>query len=134
MCTAYETPRPLRARCSPRKTTLPESGNISRPFKLPAPGKEDVINSDTGRKRSRLIQVICEEWLEAQEYPGTLDSEVVYERLISEGEHFAEGEMDALLTHLRDKEQIIHGPVLFDREMRAKHGAMTITSIADWLC
>jgi hypothetical protein len=42
--------------------------------------------------------------------------------------------MDALLTHLRDKEQIIHGPVLFDREMRAKHGAMTITSIADWLC
>ncbi len=43
----------------------------------------------------------------AQEYPGTLDSEVVYDRLVSEGEHFAEGEMDALLTHLRDKEHII---------------------------
>jgi hypothetical protein len=56
------------------------------------------MNSDTGRKRSRLIQVICEEWLEAQEYPGTLDSEVVYDRLVSEGEHFAAGEMDALLT------------------------------------
>ncbi len=43
--------------------------------------------------------------------------------------------MDALLTHLRDKEQIIHGPVLFfDREERAKHGAMSITGIADWLC
>ena len=92
------------------------------------------MNSDTGRKRSRLIQVICEEWLEAQEYPGTLDSEVVYDRLVSEGEHFAAGEMNALLTHLREKEQIIHGPVLFDREMRAKHGAMTITGIADWLC
>ena len=92
------------------------------------------MNSDTAQKRSRLIQVICEEWLEAQEYPGTLDSEVVYERLVSEGEHFAEGEMDALLTHLRDKEQIIHGPVLLDREARAKHGAMTITGIAHWLC
>ncbi len=43
--------------------------------------------------------------------------------------------MDVLLTHLRDKEQIIHGPVLFfDREERAKHGAMSITGIADWLC
>ena len=92
------------------------------------------MTSDIGRKRSRLIQIICEEWFKAQEYPGTLDSEVVYNRLVSEGEHFAEGEMDALLTHLRDKEQIIHGPVLFDREMRAKHGAMTITSIAHWLC
>ena len=92
------------------------------------------MTSDIGRKRSRLIQIICEEWITAQEYPGTLDSEVVYNRLVSEGERFAEGEMDALLTYLRDKEQIIHGPVLFDREMRAKHGAMTITSIADWLC
>jgi hypothetical protein len=43
--------------------------------------------------------------------------------------------MDSLLTQLRDKEQIIHGPVLyFDREERAKHGAMTITGIADLLC
>jgi hypothetical protein len=93
------------------------------------------VSLEIGRKRSRLIQVICEEWLKAQEYPGTLDSEVIYERLVSEGEHFAEGEMDALLTHLRDKEQIIHGPVLFfDREERAKHGAMTITGIADGLC
>jgi hypothetical protein len=92
------------------------------------------MTSDIGRNRSRLIQIICEEWITAQEYPGTLDSEVVYDRLVSEGEHFAEGEMDALLTHLRVKEQIIHGPVLFDREMRAKHGAMTITAIADWLC
>jgi hypothetical protein len=93
------------------------------------------MTSDIGRKRSRLIQIICEEWITAQEYPGTLDSEAVYDRLVSEGEHFAEGEMDALLTHLRDKEQIIHGPVLyFDREERAKHGAMTITKIADWLC
>jgi hypothetical protein len=93
------------------------------------------MTSDIGRKRSRLIQIICEEWITAQEYPGTLDSEVVYDRLVSEGEHFAEGEMDALLTHLRDKEQIIHGPVLyFDRERRAKHGAMIITGGADWLC
>lgn len=92
------------------------------------------MTSDTGRKRSRLIQVICEEWSKAQEYPGTLDSEVLYDRLISEGERFAEGEMDALLTHLRDKEQIIDGPVLFDREKRARHGAMTIASVADWLC
>ena len=92
------------------------------------------MTSDIGRKRSRLIQVICEEWITAQEYPGTLGSEVLYDRLVSEGEHFAEGEMDALLTHLRDEEQIIHGPVLFDREMRAKHGAMTITAIAHWLC
>ena len=58
----------------------------------------------------------------------------MYDRLVSEGEHFAAGEMDALLTHLREKEQIIHGPVLFDRDMRAKHDAMTITGIADWLC
>jgi hypothetical protein len=93
-----------------------------------------LMTSDIGRKRSRLIQIICEEWITAQEYPGTLDSEVVYDRLVSEGEHFAEGEMDALLTRLRDKEQIIHGPVLCDREMRAKHGAMIITAIADWLC
>ena len=93
------------------------------------------MTSDIGRKRSRLIQIICEEWIRAQEYPGTLDSEVVYDRLVSEGEHFAEGEMAAPLTHLRDKEQIIHGPVLyFDREERAKHGAMSITGIADWLC
>ena len=60
------------------------------------------MSLEIGRKRSRLIQVICEEWLKAQEYPGTLDSEVVYDRLVSEGEHFAEGEMDALLTHLRE--------------------------------
>jgi ribonuclease HI len=40
----------------------------------------------------------------------------------------SEGKIDALLTSLRDKEQLIHGPVLFDREMRAKHGAMTITT------
>ena len=93
------------------------------------------MSLEIGRKRSRLIQVICEEWLKAQEYPGTLDSEVVYDRLVSEGEHFADGEMDSLLTDLRDKEQIIRGPVLyFDREERAKHGAMTITGIAGWLC
>jgi hypothetical protein len=89
---------------------------------------------DYDRKRPRLIQVICEEWAKAQEYPGTLDSEIVYDRMISEGEHFVKGEMDALLTHLREKEQVIHGPVLFDREERAKHGAMTITGIAHWLC
>jgi hypothetical protein len=66
---------------------------------------------------------------------GTLDSEVVYERLVCEGEHFADGEMDSLLTHLRDKEQIIRGlGLFFDRDMRAKHGAMTITGIAHWLC
>jgi hypothetical protein len=93
------------------------------------------MTSDIGLKRARLIQIICEEWIRAQEYPGTLDREVVYDRLVSEGEHFAEGEMDALLTHLRDKEQIIHCPVLFfDREQRARHGAMSITRTADWLC
>jgi hypothetical protein len=73
------------------------------------------MTSDIGRKRSRLIQIICQGWITAQEYPGTLDSEIVYDRLLSEGEHFAEGEMDALLTHLRDKEQIIHDPVLHFR-------------------
>lgn len=93
------------------------------------------MSLEIGRKRSRLIQIICEEWIRAQEYPGPRDSEVIYERLVSEGEHFAKGEMDFLLTHLRDKEQIIRGPVLyFDREERAKHGAITITGIADWLC
>jgi hypothetical protein len=93
------------------------------------------VSLEIDRKRSRLIQIICEEWIRAQEYPGTLDSEVVYDWLGSEGEHFADGEMDSLLTHLRDKEQIIRGPVLyFDREERAKHGAITIIGIADWLC
>jgi hypothetical protein len=42
--------------------------------------------------------------------------------------------MDILLTHLKDKEQVIHGPVLFDRDLRAKHGAMTITVTAHWSC
>jgi hypothetical protein len=42
--------------------------------------------------------------------------------------------MDVLLTYQRDKEQIIHGPVLFDRDLRAKHGAMTIIVTAHWLC
>jgi len=42
--------------------------------------------------------------------------------------------MATLLTHLRDKEQVIHGPVLFDRDLRANHGAMTITTIAHWWC
>jgi len=42
--------------------------------------------------------------------------------------------MDALLTRLRDKEQLINGPVLFSREMRAKHDAMPITVIVRWLC
>ena len=92
------------------------------------------MSLEIGRKRSRLIHVFCEERLKAQEYPGPLGSDAIYERLVSEGERFAESEMDALLTHLRDKEQTIHNPVLFfDREERAKHGAMTITGIADWL-
>src|SRR5918992_1164476 len=39
------------------------------------------MTSDIGRKRSRLIQIICEEWLEAQEYPGTLDSEATYQEM-----------------------------------------------------
>ena len=98
-------------------------------------GQEDImIPEEFGRKRSRLIGVICEEWFKAQEYPGTLDSEVVYERLVEEGEHFAEGEIDSLLTHLREKEQVIHAPMLFDRDLSAKHSAMTITGIAHWLC
>jgi hypothetical protein len=61
------------------------------------------MRSGIGRKRSRLIQIICEEWITAQEHPGTLDSEVVFDRLVSDGEHFAEGEMGALLTYLRDR-------------------------------
>jgi hypothetical protein len=39
---------------------------------------------EIGRERSRLIRFICEEWFEAQEYLATLDSEVVYERLIDD--------------------------------------------------
>ena len=42
--------------------------------------------------------------------------------------------MDAMLTHLRDKEQLVHGPVLFNREIRAKHGATPAKPSAeeDW--
>jgi hypothetical protein len=91
---------------------------------------------DYGRKRQRVIEAIREEWKIAQTGDGgTLDSEVVYGRLLGEGESLEEGDMDAILTALR-MTRLIKGTRFQDREGReaiGRHGGMVITGIASQL-
>jgi hypothetical protein len=94
---------------------------------------------DYGRKRQRVIEAICEEWGFAETYgKGTLDSEVVYNRLLllGEGNGFEKGDMNAILTALR-MTRLINGLRAQDRGEREaieRHGGMIITGVASRLC
>ena len=89
------------------------------------------------KKLQRVIDVICQECNcePTQTHPSTLNSETLYNQLVSKGEHFAQGELDTLLTHLRERGliSVIPAPEE-DKEAIAKHGALTITGVAPGLC
>ena len=55
------------------------------------------------RLKRRIVDAICEEWERTE---GDLDSMVVYDRLIREGENFPLSEMEELMYELVDRDLI----------------------------
>jgi hypothetical protein len=92
---------------------------------------------DYPRKRQRVIEALCVEWELAQGSGSrTLDSEVVYKRLLGEGEVIEKGEMNAILTALRMTRLIngLRGQERKDLEAIERHGGMVISGVAPGLC
>ena len=89
------------------------------------------------RKRQRVIEALCAEWKLAESYGrGTLDSEVVYRRLLGEGESIEKGDMNAILTALRMTRLIsgLRTQEREDQEAIERHGGMVITRVGHGLC
>jgi len=74
------------------------------------------------RLERRIVDAICEEW---ERTDGDLDSMVVYDRLIGEGENFPLSEMEELMYELVAKD-LISGVVHL--------GDLRITNIGPDLC
>ena len=74
------------------------------------------------RLERRIVDAICEEW---ERTDGDLDSMVVYDRLIGEGENFPLSEMEELMYELVTKD-LISGVVHL--------GDLRITNIGPDLC
>ena len=72
--------------------------------------------------KRRIVDAICEEW---ERTDGDLDSMVVYDRLIGEGENFSLSEMEELMYELVARNLII-GTIHL--------GDVRITDIAPDLC
>jgi predicted DNA-binding transcriptional regulator len=92
---------------------------------------------DYPRKRQRVIEALRAEWKLAQSSgSGALNSEVVYKRLLSEGEVIEKGEMNAILTALRMTRLIngLRSQERKDLEAIERHGGMVITGVAPGLC
>jgi hypothetical protein len=91
-----------------------------------------VANGDDARELAeRVRQVICEEW---QGAGGSLQSAVVYQRLLEEGVEVPGYQMSAILNAFKVGGLIAAslGPQR-EEEVR-KHGDLLITSVSSDLC
>lgn len=82
-------------------------------------------------EKKRTIEILCDEW---DEGTGTVDSEIVYDRLVSEGFDIPNHSMNTFWLQLKEVNGMISGPMAHDREGAETHGAMTITGVDEKLC
>ena len=87
---------------------------------------------DASELAERVRQVICAEW---QEAGGSLQSTVVYERLLEEGVEVPGYQMSAILNAFKVG-GLITAPLGSQREEEEvrKHGDLLITSVSSDLC
>ena len=92
-----------------------------------------VANADNARELAEKVrEVICEEW---QGAGGSLESAVVYERLLKEGVEVPNYQMSAILNAFKVG-GLITAPLGPQREEVAvrKHGDLLIRGVSSELC
>jgi hypothetical protein len=91
-----------------------------------------VANGDNARELAeRVREVICEEW---QGAGGSLQSAVVYERLLEEGVEVPDYQMSAILNAFKVGGLITAPPGPQREEDVRKHGDLLIRGVSSELC
>jgi hypothetical protein len=91
-----------------------------------------VANGDNARELAEKVrEVICEEW---QGAGGSLQSAVVYERLLEEGVEVPDYQMSAILNAFKVGGLITAPPGSQREEEVRKHGDLLIQSVSSDLC
>ncbi len=86
---------------------------------------------DARELAEKVREVICEEW---QGAGGSLESAVVYQRLLEEGVEVAGYQMSAILNAFKVGGLITAPPSSQREEEVRKHGDLLITSVSSDLC
>ena len=86
---------------------------------------------DASELAERVRQVICEEW---QGAGGSLESAVVYQRLLEEGVEVPDYQMSAILNAFKVGGLITAPPRPQREEDVRKHGDLLITGVSPNLC
>jgi len=91
-----------------------------------------VANGDVAQELAEKVrEVICEEW---QGAGGSLQSAVVYQRLLEEGVEVSDYQMSAILNAFKVG-GLITAPLRPQREEDVrKHGDLLITGVSSDLC
>ena len=87
--------------------------------------------ADTRELAERVREVICEEW---QGAGGSLESSIVYQRLLEEGVEVPGYQMSAILNAFKVGGLITAPPGSQREEEVRKHGDLLITSVSSELC
>ena len=91
-----------------------------------------MANGDDARELAeRVREAICEEW---QGAGGSLQSAVVYKRLLEEGVEVPGYQMSAILNAFKVGGLIMAPPGSQREEEVRKHGDLLITSVSSDLC
>ena len=91
-----------------------------------------VANGDDTRELAEKVrEVICEEW---QGAGGSLQSALVYQRLLEEGVEVPGYQMSAILNAFKVGELIVAPPKPQREEDVRKHGDLLITGVSADLC
>ena len=91
-----------------------------------------VANGDNARELAEKVrEVICEEW---QGAGGSLQSAVVYERLLEEGVEVPDYQMSAILNAFKVGGLITAPPGPQREEDVRKHGDLLIRGVSSDLC
>ena len=91
-----------------------------------------VANGDNARELAEKVrEVICEEW---QGAGGSLQSAVVYERLLEEGVEVPDYQMSAILNAFKVGGLITAPPGPQREEDVRKHGDLLIRGVSSELC
>ena len=91
-----------------------------------------VATGDNARELAEKVrEVICEEW---QGAGGSLQSAVVYQRLLKEGVEVPDYQMSAILNAFKVGGLITAPPALQREEDVRKHGDLLIRGVSSDLC
>ncbi len=91
-----------------------------------------MANGDDARGLAEKVrEIICEEWQSAR---GSLQSAVVYQRLLEEGVEVPDSQMSAILNAFKVGGLITAPPRPQREEDVRKHGDLLITGVRSDLC